>query len=50
MILKVRALIGKDNYIGSKEIEDDFPHLPLMFIVLEKTKETILENIKKSNF
>ena len=47
---KFRALIGKTNTSVQKEIEDDFPHLPLgCSIVLEKkTKETILENIKKA--
>lgn len=47
---KFRALIGKTTTSVQKEIEDDFPHLPLgCSIVLEKkTKETILENIKKS--
>lgn len=47
---KFRALIGKTSTSVQKEIEDDFPHLPLdCSIVLEKkTKETILENIKKA--
>ncbi len=47
---KFRALIGKTTTSVQKEIEDDFPHLPLgCSIVLEKkTKETILENIKKA--
>ncbi|KIO53879.1 DUF3427 domain-containing protein [Flavobacterium hibernum] len=47
---KFRALIGKTTTSVKKEIEDDFPHLPLgCSIVLEKkTKETILENIKKA--
>ncbi|MGV9005025.1 DUF3427 domain-containing protein [Flavobacterium sp.] len=47
---KFRALIGKTTTSVYKEIEDDFPHLPLgCSIVLEKkTKETILENIKKA--
>ena len=47
---KFRALIGKTTSSVQKEIEDDFPHLPLgCSIVLEKkTKETILENIKKA--
>lgn len=46
---KFRALIGKTSTSVQKEIEDDFPHLPLgCSIVLEKkTKETILENIRK---
>lgn len=47
---KFRALIGKTTSSVFKEIEDDFPHLPLgCSIVLEKkTKEIILENIKKA--
>lgn len=47
---KFRALIGKTTSSVLKEIEDDFPHLPLgCSIVLEKkAKETILENIKKA--
>ncbi|GGF00310.1 DEAD/DEAH box helicase [Flavobacterium limi] len=47
---KFRALIGKTTTSIQKEIEDDFPHLPLgCSIVLEKkAKETILENIKKA--
>jgi superfamily II DNA or RNA helicase len=47
---KFRALIGKTTTSVQKEIEDDFPHLPLgCSIVLEKkTKETILENIRKA--
>lgn len=47
---KFRALIGKTTTSVLKEIEDDFPHLPLgCSIVLEKkAKETILENIKKA--
>lgn len=47
---KFRALIGKTTTSVQKEIEEDFPHLPLgCSIVLEKkTKETILENIRKS--
>lgn len=45
---KFRALIGKTATTVYKEIEDNFPHLPLgCSIVLEKkTKEIILENIK----
>ena len=45
---KFRALIGKTSNSVYKEIEDDFPHLPLgCSIVLEKiAKENILENIK----
>lgn len=47
---KFRALIGKTTFSVQKEIEDNFPHLPLgCSIVLErKAKETILENIKKA--
>lgn len=47
---KFRALIGKTTTSVQKEIEDDFPHLPLgCSIVLEKkTKESILENIRKA--
>lgn len=45
---KFRALIGKTTTTVKKEIEDNFPHLPLgCSIVLEKkAKDTILENIK----
>lgn len=45
---KFRALIGKTSTTVFKEIEDNFPHLPLgCSIVLEKkAKETILSNIK----
>ena len=44
---KFRALIGKTTTSVKKEIEDDFPHLPLgCSVVLEKkTKEVILQNI-----
>lgn len=47
---KFRALIGKTTTSVKKEIEDDFPHLPLgCSIILEKkAKETILENIRKA--
>ncbi|MCF6140557.1 DUF3427 domain-containing protein [Flavobacterium sp. K77] len=47
---KFRALIGKTTTSVQKEIEDDFPHLPLgCSVILEKkAKETILENIKKA--
>lgn len=47
---KFRALIGKTTTSVKKEIEDDFPHLPLgCSIVLEKkAKETILKNIEKA--
>ena len=45
---KYRALIGKTASPVLKEVEDDFPHLPLgCSIILErKAKEFILENIK----
>jgi superfamily II DNA or RNA helicase/HKD family nuclease len=45
---KFRALIGKTNTTVHKEIEDNFPHLPLgCSIVLEKkAKQTILDSIK----
>lgn len=45
---KFRALIGKTTTTVLKEIEDNFPHLPLgCSVVLEKkAKEIILENIK----
>src|SRR5690606_20951420 len=44
---KFRALIGKTNTTIVKELEDNFPHLPLgCSIILEKrAKETILSNI-----
>ena len=47
---KFRALIGKTNTTVLKEIEQDFPHLPLgCSIVLEKkAKHIILENIRKA--
>lgn len=47
---KFRALIGKTTTSVQKEIEDDFPHLPLgCSIILEKkAKQTILENIRKA--
>ncbi|MBK7393803.1 MAG: DUF3427 domain-containing protein [Chloracidobacterium sp.] len=47
---KFRALIGKTNTPIQKEIEDDFPHLPLgCTIVLEKkAKEFIVENIRSA--
>ncbi len=47
---KFRALVGKTNSAIYKEIEDDFPHLPLgCSIVLEKkAKEFVLDNIKKA--
>lgn len=44
---KFRALIGKTTTTVRKEVEDNFPHLPLgCSIVLEqKAKESILQNI-----
>jgi len=47
---KFRALIGKTPTPVYKEIEDNFPHLPLgCSIVLEKkAKEVILDNIRKA--
>lgn len=44
---KFRALIGKTSTTVKKEIEDNFPHLPLgCSIILEKVaKQIILENI-----
>jgi len=47
---KFRALIGKTTTPIQKEIEDDFPHLPLgCSIVLEKkAKNFILENIRNA--
>jgi superfamily II DNA or RNA helicase len=47
---KFRALVGKTNTPIQKEIEDDFPHLPLgCTIILEKkAKGFILENIRKA--
>ncbi len=47
---KFRALVGKTNSSTLKEIEDEFPHLPLgCSIVLErKAKEVILNNIKNA--
>lgn len=47
---KFRALVGKTNTPISKEIEADFPHLPLgCSIVLEKkAKRFILDNIHKA--
>ncbi len=45
---KFRALVGKTNTKIEKEIEDNFPHLPLgCSIILErKAKEIILDNIR----
>jgi superfamily II DNA or RNA helicase len=47
---KFRALVGKTNTSIQKEIEDDFPHLPLgCTIVLEKkAKNIILDNIRNA--
>lgn len=47
---KFRALIGKTSTTVKKEIEDNFPHLPLgCSIILEKkVKKIILENITKA--
>lgn len=47
---KFRALIGKTNTPISKELEDDFPHLPLgCAIILEKkAKDVILQNIRSA--
>jgi len=47
---KFRALIGKTNTPILKEIEDEFPHLPLgCSIVLEKkAKGSILDNIRSA--
>ena len=47
---KFRALIGKTHTSIIKEIEDEFPHLPLgCSIVLEKkAKEIILRNIREA--
>lgn len=47
---KFRALVGKTTTPIQKEIEDEFPHLPLgCTIVLEKlAKEYIIENIKSA--
>ncbi len=47
---KFRALVGKTNTSIKKELEDDFPHLPLgCTINLEKkAKDFILQNIRNS--
>lgn len=47
---KFRALIGKTNQSLHKEVENDFPHLPLgcTIILARKAKEYILENIKRA--
>jgi hypothetical protein len=48
---KFRALVGKTNTPIRKEIDDDFPHLPLgCSIVLEKkVKKFILKNIQNES-
>lgn len=45
---KFRALIGKTSTTVAKEVEDNFPHLPLgCSIILEKkAKQSILDNIR----
>lgn len=47
---KFRALVGKTHTSITKEIEDEFPHLPLgCSIILEKrAKEVILNNIRQA--
>ena len=47
---KFRALVGRTHTSMLKEVEDDFPHLPLgCSIILEKkAKEVILANIKRA--
>jgi hypothetical protein len=47
---KFRALVGKTATSITKEIEDDFPHLPLgCSVILEKVaKDAILNNIRKA--
>ncbi len=47
---KFRALVGKTHTSIIKEIEDDFPHLPLgCSIILEKkAREIIIKNIKNA--
>ncbi len=47
---KFRALVGKTTTSIQKEIEDEFPHLPLgCTIILEKkAKDFILDNIRKA--
>ena len=47
---KFRALVGKTRTPIHKEIENDFPHLPLgCSIILEKrAKEIVLENIRQA--
>ncbi len=47
---KFRALIGKTHTSVIKEIEDEFPHLPLgcSIVLQKKAKEIILKNIKEA--
>lgn len=47
---KFRALVGKTHTSIEKEIEDEFPHLPLgCSIILEKkAKDVILQNIREA--
>lgn len=47
---KFRALVGKTNTPIEKEVEDNFPHLPLgCSIIIERVaKEHILRNIKQA--
>lgn len=47
---KFRALVGKTHTSIEKEIEDEFPHLPLgCSIILEKrAKDVILKNIREA--
>ncbi len=47
---KFRALIGKTTTPIQKEIEDDFPHLPLGCSILleKKAKDFILDNIRNA--
>ncbi|HEY9184509.1 MAG TPA: DUF3427 domain-containing protein [Salegentibacter sp.] len=47
---KFRALVGKTHTSIIKEIEDEFPHLPLgcSIVLEEKAKEVILKNIREA--
>lgn len=47
---KFRALVGKTTKSIQKEIEDDFPHLPLgcSIILEQKAKKIILDNIQNA--
>lgn len=47
---KFRAVIGKTNTSTQKEIEDEFPHLPLgcSIVLEEKAKEHIINNIRQA--